>query len=157
MFSGGGSCPGLRYIARRVVFLEPLQDVLLPTLDLLSEILRSNGLTLIQIQHQNFFLADMSDFQKANAVYSSYFGTSPPSRACVAVSLPDGKRVALEAVGYDDSQLSSTDGCRRTALHVQSLSYWAPANIGPYSQAVTVRAGHNFTRLARGLMLRHIL
>lgn len=26
----------------------------------------------------------------------------------------------------------------RSALHVRSLSYWAPANIGPYSQAVRV-------------------
>lgn len=26
----------------------------------------------------------------------------------------------------------------RTALHVRGLSYWAPANIGPYSQAVKV-------------------
>jgi hypothetical protein len=26
----------------------------------------------------------------------------------------------------------------RQALHVQGLSYWAPANIGPYSQAVSV-------------------
>ena len=24
-------------------------------------------------------------------------------------------------------------------MHVQSLSHWAPANIGPYSQAVRVR------------------
>lgn len=27
----------------------------------------------------------------------------------------------------------------RQAMHVQSLSYWAPANIGPYSQLVDVR------------------
>lgn len=27
----------------------------------------------------------------------------------------------------------------RGALHVQSMSHWAPANIGPYSQAVRVR------------------
>ncbi len=56
----------------------------------------------------------------------------------MAVSLPVGQRVLLEAIGYDDEQLSLTDSCRRTALHVQGLSYWAPANIGPYSQAVTV-------------------
>lgn len=31
----------------------------------------------------------------------------------------------------------------RTALHVQGMSYWAPANIGPYSQAVMV--GHRLT------------
>lgn len=33
------------------------------------------------------------------------------------------------------------EGCfhERGALHVQSMSHWAPANIGPYSQAVRVR------------------
>ena len=34
-------------------------------------------------------------------------------------------------------------GCRnhdnRLTMHVQGLSHWAPANIGPYSQAVKVR------------------
>ena len=60
----------------------------------------------------------------------------------------------IEVVGYDDTPLATThrssgtggeggDGERkvggRSALHVQSLSYWAPANIGPYSQAITVR------------------
>ena len=34
-------------------------------------------------------------------------------------------------------------GCRnhdnRQTMHVQGLSHWAPANIGPYSQAVKVR------------------
>jgi diphthine-ammonia ligase len=30
-------------------------------------------------------------------------------------------------------------GGQRKALHVQSLSYWAAANIGPYSQTITVR------------------
>lgn len=82
----------------------------------------------------------MSDFTAANEVYKSYFATSPPSRATVSVPLPTGQRVKLEVIGFDDRPSSSHDrlvGGRR-ALHVQSLSYWAPANIGPYSQAVIV-------------------
>lgn len=77
----------------------------------------------------------MSLFPTANAAYVEYFGTSPPSRATVAVPLPAGQRVRIEVVGFDDSGASIGN---RSALHVQSLSYWAPANIGPYSQAVTV-------------------
>ena len=30
------------------------------------------------------------------------------------------------------------EGGERKTLHVQSISHWAPANIGPYSQAVKV-------------------
>lgn len=150
-------------------------------------------------------------------MYARYFGTSPPSRATVAVPMSTsssytddpsllsssavsqpsashpaapslgpptcardrkaGKgRIKLEVVGFDDQptkrvssdapagntsmtldkeqrrqhheqrqneedDLSTGDVRRiggRQALHVQGLSYWAPANIGPYSQAVIV-------------------
>jgi len=30
----------------------------------------------------------MEDFASINAVYATYFGVSPPARACVAVDLP---------------------------------------------------------------------
>lgn len=73
----------------------------------------------------------MDLFPVANSVYKSYFGTSPPARACVAVDLPNQSRVKLDCIASDER--SPAD---RQALHVQSLSYWAPANIGPYSQAV---------------------
>lgn len=82
----------------------------------------------------------MSDFAAANEVYKTYFGTSPPSRATVALPLPKGQRVKIEVLGFDDRPSPGQKrsfGLRR-ALHVQSLSYWAPANIGPYSQAVIV-------------------
>jgi diphthine-ammonia ligase len=76
----------------------------------------------------------MDLFARVNAVYSKFFGNSPPSRACVAVDLPAMFRVRIEGIAY--AEKTSTE---RQALHVQGLSYWAPANIGPYSQAVTVR------------------
>jgi len=74
---------------------------------------------------------------RINAVYSTFFGTSPPARACVAVDLPTPSRVMLDCISYDT--VSPLD---RRALHVQGLSHWAPANIGPYSQAVVVRKRH---------------
>lgn len=79
----------------------------------------------------------MDLFPEANTAYVKYFGTSPPSRACVAVPLPEGGRIRIEVIGFDDQAEDAPIG-GRTALHVQGLSYWAPANIGPYSQAVTV-------------------
>ncbi|TFK55996.1 hypothetical protein OE88DRAFT_1622520 [Heliocybe sulcata] len=81
----------------------------------------------------NIFLSSMDLFASVNAVYSEYFGTSPPARACVAVDLPAPIRIVLDCVAY--SREASSE---RSALHVQSISYWAPANIGPYSQAIIV-------------------
>lgn len=127
--------------------------------------LTSRGLSLpLHATHVTLLLSSMSLFAPANEVYKSFFGTSPPSRATVAVKLPPGERVRLEVVGFDDrpnnegkgsqvdTAMDSPDrhmlgegaGVRliggRQTLHVQGLSYWAPANIGPYSQAVVVSA-----------------
>lgn len=51
-------------------------------------------------------------------------------RVCVQASLAKGVRVQLSCVASAKGQ--------RDVLHVQSISRWAPANIGPYSQAVKV-------------------
>jgi diphthine-ammonia ligase len=75
----------------------------------------------------------MQDFSRINAAYASFFGSSPPARACLGVDLPDGVHLRMECVAHDTRVPSI-----RQSLHVQSLSYWAPANIGPYSQAISV-------------------
>lgn len=75
----------------------------------------------------------MDLFPSLNAIYATFFGTSPPTRACVAVDLPSFIRVKLDCFAYVE-----TDSTSRSVLHVQGLSYWAPANIGPYSQAVLI-------------------
>ena len=60
----------------------------------------------------------------------TYFGLNPPVRVCVAPErLGEGRRLVLVCRGQTD--------CRdKRVLHVQSVSHWAPANIGPYSQGV---------------------
>ncbi|KIJ56701.1 hypothetical protein M422DRAFT_22862 [Sphaerobolus stellatus SS14] len=90
------------------------------------------GLNMSNIANVILLISSMDDFSIVNTVYGSYFGTSPPARACVSADLPSNIRVRLECITND----ASTPYSRR-ALHVQSLSYWAPANIGPYSQAIT--------------------
>ena len=75
----------------------------------------------------------MDLFSTLNTIYATFFGASPPTRACVAVDLPAFVRVKFDCFAY-----AETDPSQRIALHVQGLSYWAPANIGPYSQAVLV-------------------
>ncbi|KAF2169013.1 hypothetical protein M409DRAFT_52985 [Zasmidium cellare ATCC 36951] len=75
-------------------------------------------------------LRNMGDFAAVNAVYGSYFvSPNPPARATIACGsvLPADALLSISVTASPDP---------REGLHVQSRSYWAPANIGPYSQAV---------------------
>lgn len=80
-------------------------------------------------------LRSMADFKAVNGIYGQLFTKpNPPARVTVACgeSMPDGVSAMVSFV-VSLSTLASQDG-----LHVQSRSYWAPANIGPYSQAISV-------------------
>jgi diphthine-ammonia ligase len=77
----------------------------------------------------------MDDFTPMNKIYVSLFQKpNPPARATVACgdTLPEGVNVMISFV------VDRGDRIARQGLHVQSRSYWAPANIGPYSQALSV-------------------
>ncbi|KAI9512204.1 hypothetical protein F5148DRAFT_1164787 [Russula earlei] len=100
---------------------------------ILQRCLSEHSLSLCHIANMNVFISSMEDFASINAVYATFFGVSPPARACVAVDLPHPLRVVLDCVAHAEQNVGD-----RKALHVQSLSYWAPANIGPYSQAIVV-------------------
>ena len=95
-----------------------------------------------------------SIFADINAVYARFFTfDGPPARVTVSCGsgeslLPDDVNVVMSAV-VDLRVLRSSTGrmegdsgiagvSSRVALHVQSQSFWAPANIGPYSQGVAM-------------------
>jgi len=82
----------------------------------------------------------MSNYTAINDVYVSWLGKkNPPVRVCV--ECPLNVHIALDAMAYKESQESGDKWvCKRHMMHVQSISHWAPANIGPYSQAVRVSA-----------------
>ncbi|KAJ1308776.1 hypothetical protein OPQ81_004466 [Rhizoctonia solani] len=105
------------------------------------------GLQPKHIVNTMLLLSDMDLFPRVNQAYAQYFGTSPPSRACVAVDLPEGTRVRVSCVAYKDDPTPNP----RSGLHVQGISYWAPANIGPYSQAITAQ-GQTFVSGQIGLV-----
>lgn len=80
-------------------------------------------------------LRSMADFAAVNDVYRRLFTKpNPAARVTVACgdALPEGVMLMASCV-VDLGPRSARDG-----LHVQSRSYWAPANIGPYSQAISV-------------------
>ncbi|KAJ5129869.1 uncharacterized protein N7515_005908 [Penicillium bovifimosum] len=80
-------------------------------------------------------LDSMADFGPMNEIYVSLFKKpNPPARVTVACGdrLPSNVRVMASFV----VDLGARE--QRQGLHVQSRSYWAPANIGPYSQAMSI-------------------
>jgi len=106
----------------------------------LSTLLAAYGASFNHIVACTLLLRQMSHFPLVNSTYSTYFTTPlPPSRICISVGdlLPPGVNIMLSVV----ADLSFPSSQLRRGLHVQSRSYWAPANIGPYSQSITSSTG----------------
>lgn len=80
-------------------------------------------------------LNSMADFGPMNNIYVSLFKKpNPPARVTVACgdTLPSNVKVMVSFI------VDLGPRTHRQGLHVQSRSYWAPANIGPYSQAISI-------------------
>ncbi|CAK9056934.1 unnamed protein product [Durusdinium trenchii] len=73
---------------------------------------------------------DLSCFEEVNAAYAKHFVENPPARVCIETPLPPGVQVRLRLLLRPHEGASARD-----ALRVQSISTWAMACIGPYSQA----------------------
>ncbi|KAM6973423.1 diphthine--ammonia ligase [Aplochiton taeniatus] len=106
---------------------------------LLQGELDRRGWELKNIVLVHLYVRSMADFAALNTVYKTHFGLNPPARVCVQAPLPAGRLLQVDCLLHDWAQ-PLEEGCyrQREALHVQSLSHWAPANIGPYSQALRV-------------------
>ncbi|KAF9574069.1 ATP binding domain 4 [Mortierella alpina] len=90
------------------------------------------GLSWTEVVFMQVFVSDMADFGVVNGAYKAFFGINPPPRACVGANLPRPCRIQVSCTAIRSG--ASIPKPRQT-LHVQGISYWAPANIGPYSQA----------------------
>ncbi|KAL9079624.1 MAG: hypothetical protein Q9157_001509 [Trypethelium eluteriae] len=104
----------------------------------LASLLKGNNLQDSDVIFSTLILRSMSDFRAVNTVYGAFFSRpQPPARVTVACgsNLPGGVDVTLSVV------VNRLNASLRRGLHVQSISYWAPANIGPYSQAVGIASG----------------
>ncbi|KAI0555156.1 hypothetical protein F4679DRAFT_153897 [Xylaria curta] len=97
--------------------------------------LDEHALPATAITNSVIVLRHMSDFPLVNKHYGSLFhAPNPPSRVTISCGdrlLPKDADIAV----YLTVELGLQPHERR-GLHVQSRSYWAPANIGPYSQAI---------------------
>ncbi|PKK42486.1 hypothetical protein CI102_14455 [Trichoderma harzianum] len=102
----------------------------------IDRLLSSSSLDAAQIINTTIILRHMADFPKINTEYGRLFTRpNPPSRVTISCGhlLPSGYNVMV-FLTVPKSGVNS----HRNGLHVQSRSYWAPANIGPYSQAIDV-------------------
>lgn len=101
--------------------------------------------------HIHLYLQSMLDFAPVNHAYRTVFALNqPPSRSCVQFAAPHtaasnsstiataaaGKlpRLYVDMLAYDTRIDASTAQLQRQVLHVQSISSWSAACIGPYSQ-----------------------
>ncbi|CAG9123295.1 unnamed protein product [Plutella xylostella] len=108
----------------------------------LINLLSSENLRLQDVCSVNIYMRDMADYNDLNKVYLDNFSfENPPTRVCVAVPLPKDVGLILDAVAHKPStsqEIEHNSNKERITMHVQGISHWAPANIGPYSQAVKV-------------------
>uniref|UniRef100_A0A9J7ZGU7 Diphthine--ammonia ligase n=2 Tax=Cyprinus carpio TaxID=7962 RepID=A0A9J7ZGU7_CYPCA len=107
---------------------------------LLQRQLQEKGLLMKHVLLVHLYVSDMENFSQINSVYCTYFTHNPPARVCVQAWLPVSQQLRMDVLLHDGTVACEEDAFpQRDTLHVQSLSHWAPANIGPYSQAVQVR------------------
>jgi len=89
-------------------------------------------------------VADMSRFAAVNSEYNLFFPASePPARFCVETVLPDDVPVRMRLL------LSRT---RKETTHVQSISTWGMACVGPYSQSARIKDVGFFTAGVLGMI-----
>eukprot|EP01080_Neovahlkampfia_damariscottae_P007136 gene7136-11449_t len=76
-------------------------------------------------------LQNLKHFNDMNKTYLQFFKFfDPPSRVCIENSNMKSS-LKIECFG-----ITREEELHSKVLHVQSISEWAPANIGPYSQAI---------------------
>ncbi|GAB7359377.1 hypothetical protein MBLNU230_g6028t1 [Neophaeotheca triangularis] len=98
------------------------------------EQLSKHGHQSNDICYTSITLREMGDFAAVNPVYGRYFtAPNPPARVTIACAdvLPQDSFLSVST-----TSVPRPSAGQRSGLHVQSRSYWAPANIGPYSQAI---------------------
>ncbi|KAJ6104621.1 hypothetical protein N7523_010941 [Penicillium sp. IBT 18751x] len=114
---------------------EQMEGIVRKTQAALKIISNSTPRSTEDIVFATVLLRSMDDFALMNNVYVSLFKKpNPPARVTIACgdTLPSNVKVMVSFVVDMGARHS------RQGLHVQSRSYWAPANIGPYSQAMSI-------------------
>ena len=111
----------------------------------------SNDFSIIKQETECTFifivLKDMNQYSEFNKQYSEYFsGMNVPTRACI-----EFKDIFGDTECFFAMKTFSTKFTKRF-MHVQSISYWAPANIGPYSQYLEWDEPNDNSEISKGII-----
>ena len=118
---------------------QQMEEIVVNLKKTLLDISKANSfdppLSAASIISTTLLLNSMSSFPSVNTSYARLFPVglpNPPARVTIACSMSPNVLVSLSCI------ISLQPRSTYRGLHVQSWSYWAPANIGPYSQAICV-------------------
>lgn len=67
-------------------------------LENVQAIVEEAGATMDDILKVTVYLDDIEDFDAMNTTYETFFDSDPPARSAVAVDLPEGVGVEIEAI-----------------------------------------------------------
>ncbi|XP_067414165.1 diphthine--ammonia ligase isoform X4 [Emydura macquarii macquarii] len=114
-----------------------IQDAAQEAFSSLQANMNSKGLELKDIILVHLYMKNMKDFAVINSAYMTEFDLCPPARVCVEAPLLDGVLFWMDCLAHKcDVTIDDVHCYQKQVMHVQSISHWAPANIGPYSQSV---------------------
>ncbi|XP_051477221.1 diphthine--ammonia ligase isoform X2 [Apus apus] len=142
--SSGKSLNGYQWFSGITVHFLPstgknAQEVAREAFSSLQANMTSEGLKLKDIILVHLYVKNMEDFNVINSVYVTEFDLCPPARVCVETLLPDGVLFCIDCLAHKhDIAMDDVFRDEKLVMHVQSISHWAPANIGPYSQSIKV-------------------
>ncbi|NXI49785.1 DPH6 ligase, partial [Chloroceryle aenea] len=142
--SSGKSLRGYQWFSGITVQVLPskgknVQEAAREAFSSLQANMTSEGLKLKDIILVHLYMKNMKDFNVINSVYVTEFDLCPPARVCVETLLPDGVLFCLDCLAHKyDTATDDVLRDEKLVMHVQSISHWAPASIGPYSQSIKV-------------------
>ncbi|XP_013927998.1 PREDICTED: diphthine--ammonia ligase isoform X1 [Thamnophis sirtalis] len=140
----GKSLKGYQWITGISAYFHPLEGKSIQELanDVLSSLqahMNLKGLALTDIILVHLYMKSMADFAVINSVYMTAFDLCPPARVCVEAPLTEDLLFQMDCLAQKDDKMISDASCsQKQVMHVQSISHWAPANIGPYSQCIQI-------------------
>ncbi|XP_042669630.1 diphthine--ammonia ligase isoform X5 [Centrocercus urophasianus] len=142
--SSGKSVTGYQWFSCITAHFHPLKDknaqeAAREAFSALQASITSEGLKLKDIILVHLYMKSMKDFNAINSVYVTEFDLCPPARVCVETLLPDGVLFCIDCLAHScDIATDDVLSEEKLVMHVQSISHWAPASIGPYSQSIKV-------------------
>ncbi|XP_075783127.1 diphthine--ammonia ligase isoform X1 [Pelodiscus sinensis] len=142
--NSGKSLSGYQWvsgIAARFLQLEErsIQEAAQEAFSSLQANMNTKGLELKDIILVHLYMKNMKDFAVINSAYMTIFDLCPPARVCVEAPLVDGVLFSMDCLAHKcDVTVGDVRSYQKQIMHVQSISHWAPANIGPYSQSIKV-------------------